>query len=127
MNFGLVYQTAPELLARVPLEVKEIVEAQPLGTFDRCHATLFAPSSIDFELVFFVESPDYHNLMGVRQAVLLGIIRRFAELGVTFAYPTQTSYTAAPDGTMIMPYAPGPGETGGQPRDETAGPRRKIR
>ena len=105
MNFGLVYQTAPELLARVPLEVKEIVDSQPLGTFDRCHAWVFAPSSIDFELVFFVESPDYHDLMGVRQAVLLGIMRRFAELRIDFAYPTQTSYTAAPDGTLILPYA----------------------
>jgi small-conductance mechanosensitive channel len=105
MNFGLVYQTAPDLLAQVPLEVKEIVEAQPLGTFDRCHACVFAPSSIDFELVFFVESPGYHDLMGVRQAVLLGIMRRFAELGVEFAYPTQTSFTAAPDGTFVLPYA----------------------
>ncbi len=105
MTFGLVYQTAPELLARVPLEVKEIVEAQPLGTFDRCHAHQFSPSSIDFELVFFVESPDYQDLMGVRQAVLLGIMRRFAELEIDFAYPTQTSFTAAPDGTLIMPYA----------------------
>jgi len=104
MTFGLVYQTAPELLAQVPLEVKEIVEAQPLGTFDRCHAHQFSPSSIDFELVFFVESPDYQDLMGVRQAVLLGIMRRFAELKVEFAYPTQTSFTAAPDGRLIMPY-----------------------
>jgi len=105
MTFGLVYQSTPELLARVPLEVKEIVEAQPLGTFDRCHACAFAPSSIDFELVFFVESPGYHDLMGVRQAVLLGIMRRFAELGLAFAYPTQTSFTAAPDGTFVLPYA----------------------
>ena len=43
--------------------------------------------------------------MAVRQAVLLGIVRRFAELGIEFAYPTQTNFTAAPDGTMIMPYA----------------------
>ena len=105
MTFGLVYQTPPDLLARVPLEVKEIVEKQPLGTFDRCHAFAFASSSIDFELVFFVESPEYQDLMGVRQAVLLGVMRRFAELGIAFAYPTQTSFTAAPDGTMIMPYA----------------------
>jgi hypothetical protein len=37
---------------------------------------------------------------------MLGMIRRFAELGVEFAYPTQTTFTAAPDGTMIMPYPP---------------------
>lgn len=104
MTFGLVYQTKPEVLAQVALEAKEIVDAQPLGTFDRCHAYQFAPSSIDFELVFYVESAAYADLMTAKQAVILGLMRRFAELGVEFAYPTQTSFTAAPDGTLIMPY-----------------------
>ena len=104
MNFGLVYQTPPDLLARLPLEVKEIVDSQPLGTFDRCHAFQFAASSIDFELVFFIESAAYVDLMSVRQAVLLGIMRRFGELKIEFAYPTTTNFTAAPDGTMVMPY-----------------------
>ena len=107
MTFGLVYQTTPELLAQVPLEVKEIVDSQPLGTFDRCHAFQFAASSIDFELVFHVESAAYPDLMAVKQAVILGMIRRFAELKIEFAYPTTTNFTAAPDGTMIMPYPPG--------------------
>src|SRR5690606_28509082 len=86
------------------LEVKEIVEAQPLATFDRCHATQFAASSIDFELMFHVESPDMADFMAARQAIMLGMVRTFAELGVEFAYPTQTSFTAAPDGTLVMPY-----------------------
>jgi small-conductance mechanosensitive channel len=104
MNFGVIYQTEPDLLARIPLEVREIVEAQPLGTFDRCHAFQFAASSIDFELVFYTESREMADFMAVRQAIMLGLMRRFAELGVEFAYPTQTTFTAAPDGTMIMPY-----------------------
>ena len=31
---------------------------------------------------------------------------RFAREGISFAYPTQTTFTAAPDGHMVMPYAP---------------------
>jgi small-conductance mechanosensitive channel len=108
MAFGLVYQTPPDLLAQVPLEVKQIVDSQPLGTFDRCHAFQFAASSIDFELIFHVESHEYSDVMGVRQAVVLGMVRRFAELGIAFAYPTQTSFTAAPDGSLVMPYPPEP-------------------
>jgi hypothetical protein len=38
---------------------------------------------------------------------MLGILRRFAELEIEFAYPTQTTFTAAPDGRLIMPYAEG--------------------
>ena len=106
MTFGVIYQTRPETLARIPMEIKEVVEAQPLATFDRCHAFQFGASSIDFELIFFIESREMFDFMATRQAVMLGMMRRFAELGVEFAYPTQTTFTAAPDGTMVMPYAP---------------------
>ena len=105
MNFGLVYQTPADLLASIPLELKEIVEAQPLASFDRCHAFQFGASSIDFELIFHVDSNDMNDFMAVRQAVMLGMIRRFAEIKAEFAYPTQTTFTAAPDGTFVMPYA----------------------
>ena len=40
---------------------------------------------------------------------MLDILRRFAELGVELAYPAQTTFTAAPDGTLVMPYAPAKG------------------
>jgi small-conductance mechanosensitive channel len=104
MILGLVYQTPPDLLARLPAEIQAIVEAQPLATFDRAHVAAFSASSIDLELVFFVETAEYPVFMHVKQEIMLGILRRFGELGVSFAYPTQTTFTAAPDGTMIMPY-----------------------
>ena len=106
MTFGLVYQTAPDLLASVPQELEAIVDRQPLATFDRCHAVAFAASSIDYELVFFVETAEVVEFMATRQAVMLAMMRRFDELGIAFAYPTQTTFTAAPDGTLVMPYAP---------------------
>jgi small-conductance mechanosensitive channel len=105
MQFGVIYQTAPDLLARIPMELEEIVKAQPLAAFDRCHAFQFAASSIDFELVFHVESSDVVDFMATRQAIMLAMVRTFAELGVEFAYPTQTTFTAAPDGSYVMPYA----------------------
>lgn len=103
MHFGVTYQTPPETLARIPMEVKEVVEAQPLGTFDRCHAFQFAPSSIDFELVYFIEAAEFAAFADTRQAVMLGLMRRFRDLHVDFAYPTQMSFTAGPDGKPIDP------------------------
>jgi small-conductance mechanosensitive channel len=108
MTFGIVYQTPPDLVDRIPAEIEAIVAAEPLAEFDRCHAVAFAPSSIDFELVFHVDSDEVIDFMRVRHAVLLAILRRFAEIGVQFAYPTQTTFTAAPDGKLVMPYAPLP-------------------
>jgi small-conductance mechanosensitive channel len=105
MTLNLVYRTPPDVLAALPGELKALVEAQPRTRFDRAHLSAFAASSIDLELVFFVQARDYFSFMEVRQAVMLGILSRFAELGVEFAYPTQTTFTAAPDGRLIMPYA----------------------
>jgi small-conductance mechanosensitive channel len=106
---SLVYQTAPELLAAVPAELETIVRRQPNARFDRAHLVRFAPSSLDFELVFIVDSPRFEDFLDEREAVMLDIMRRFAELGIQFAYPSQASFTAAPDGRLIMPYPEGEG------------------
>jgi small-conductance mechanosensitive channel len=104
MNFGVPYHTPPEAIAQVPHELKAIVERQPLARFDRAHLFRFGPSSIDFELVFNVEAPEFAVFMEVRQTIMLDMIRRLAEMGVEFAYPAQVSFTAGPDGRLIMPY-----------------------
>jgi small-conductance mechanosensitive channel len=104
MVFGVIYQTPADVLGRIPDELKALVEGQPFASFDRAHAFQFGASSIDFELVFYVDSSEYAVFMGTRQQVMLGMLRRFQELGVEFAYPTQTTFTAAPDGRMVMPY-----------------------
>jgi small-conductance mechanosensitive channel len=103
MHFGIIYQTPPEQLAQVPHEVKAILDRQPLAAFDRCHAFQFGASSIDFELVFHVESPSFTDMMQVRQELVVGMARRFAELGIDFAYPTQTGFLAGLDGKPIDP------------------------
>src|SRR3546814_13466323 len=70
---------------------RAVVESQPFATFDRVHAFQFGASSIDFEPVFYVDSAEYAVFMGTRQQIMLGMLRRFQELGVEFAYPTQTT------------------------------------
>ena len=120
MLLNLVYRIPPETLARLPGELRAIVERQKLATFDRAHLVAFAPSSIDLELVFFVETSEYPEFLAIRQAVMLDILRRFAELDVELAYPAQMSFTAAPDGRLIMPYPPAepaPGTTAGTSRE----------
>jgi small-conductance mechanosensitive channel len=103
LTFGIIYQTPPDVLDALPGHVQALVAAVPDCRFDRCVFTGFGPSSLDFELVFFVTVPDLAAMLAARQAVGFAIVRRFAELGVEFAYPTQTSFTAAPDGRHIDP------------------------
>jgi len=103
MNFGLVYQTPPDRLEALPGQLQALVEKVPATRFDRAVFTGFGASSLDFELVFFVTDPALEAMLSARQAVGFAIVRRFAELGLEFAYPTQTTFTAAPDGRLVDP------------------------
>ena len=106
LPFGLIYQTDPDQLEKVQSLAKGAVESRKGCKLTRCAILRFGPSSIDFELIFDVGSTDQNKVAGDRTAVALAVLRSFAEHGLEFAYPTQTTFTAAPDGTMIMPYAP---------------------
>jgi len=103
MNFGLVYQTPPDRLEALPGQLQALVAKVPATRFDRAVFTGFGASSLDFELVFFVTDPALEAMLSARQAVGFAIVRRFAELGLEFAYPTQTTFTAAPDGRLVDP------------------------
>ena len=56
-------------------------------------------------MIFDVGTTDQNKVAGDRTAVAIAVLRSFAEHGLEFAYPTQTTFTAAPDGTLVMPYA----------------------
>ena len=81
------------------------MESRKGCTFVRCGVTAFGASSIDFELLFDSRTTDAGKLAADRTAVAVEILRTFAEHKLEFAYPSQTTFTAAPDGTYIMPYA----------------------
>ena len=101
---GLIYQTDPKVCAEVPTMLKDIVEQRDY-VFIRSGFVGFGASSLDFEVEFDVPFPDFQHAYDARHAVGLAILQKFNADGIEFAYPTQTTFTAAPDGTMIMPYA----------------------
>lgn len=100
---GVIYQTDPALADRIPDLLREIVIGHG-AVFIRSGFIGFGQSSLDFEVEFEIFDPDYEQVYRTRHAIGLAILRRFREEGVEFAYPTQTSFTAGPDGTIIMPY-----------------------
>jgi hypothetical protein len=65
----------------------------------------FGPFSLDHEFIFDSATLDPDALAADRSAVMVSLMRSFALHGIDFAYPTQTTFTAAPDGTLVMPYA----------------------
>ncbi len=104
LTIGVTYQTPPEICAEIPAMIKEIVEARPKCQLVRCGMTAFSASSLDYEVQFDVLSENYDEVFEARNAVCIAILQRFNKEDIAFAYPTQTSFTAAPDGRLIMPY-----------------------
>ena len=90
-TFGLVYETQPDLLARVPSIVKEAIGRQSAARFDRCHLKTLNTSSVDYETVYFVTSADFTTYMDIQQAINLELLKRFAQEKIEFAYPTQVA------------------------------------
>lgn len=100
---GLIYQTAEEKAEAIPGLLKDIVEEEGFH-FVNAGLVRFGASSLDYELNFDVPDPDHHDYFQSRHRVGLAIWKRFKQEGIEFAYPTQTSFTAGPDGRTIMPY-----------------------
>ncbi|KPL19349.1 MAG: mechanosensitive ion channel protein MscS [candidate division Zixibacteria bacterium SM23_81] len=91
-HFGVTYQTPYEKLAAIPDLVREIVEAQEKARFDRAHFKEYGDFSLNFEVVYYVQVPDYNVYMDIQQAINLAIYKRFEDEEIGFAYPTQTIY-----------------------------------
>ncbi len=92
---GVTYDTCATLLEQIPMLIRQAIEKQPETRFDRAHFKSFGPSSLDFEAVYFVLSPDFNIFMNVQQAINLQLVRSFAEHGIEFAFPTQTLHLNA--------------------------------
>ena len=90
LNFGVVYQTTADELERIPEMVEEIITGMGNTTYGRTHSTILNDSSIDFETMYWVDSPDYDLFMERRHQINIAMIRRFEQEGIEFAYPTRT-------------------------------------
>ena len=106
--FSLTYKTSPDTLEGLPGIAEEALKAVKTTKLVRCVATAFAPSSIDCELVYDDRTISPDTLAHHKSDILIAMARAFEREGIEFAYPTQTTYTAAPDGTLVMPWAPPP-------------------
>lgn len=102
-TIGVAYETPADTLARIPAILKEVVEAEG-GKAARAGFETFGPSSLDFALLVDVPGKDWSVAHPLRDRLMVSIVKRFAEEGISIPYPTQTTFTAAPDGRLIMPY-----------------------
>ena len=91
-RIGVTYDTSLELMEKVPALISSVVSSTEHATFNRCHFVEFADSSLNFELVYYIDTRDYVVAMDAQQYINLGIMKLFEQNGIEFAFPTQTIY-----------------------------------
>ncbi len=82
--------TSPEALARVPVLLRAVIEAQPSTRFDRSHVKAISDVGYEVETVYYMTDPDYVRYMDTQQAINLETVRRFAAEGIGFARALRT-------------------------------------
>jgi small-conductance mechanosensitive channel len=83
------YTTPVEIIEQIPPIIRAAIEEQKNTRFDRSHFLRHGDSALEFETVYYVLTADYNQFMDIQQAINLRIHRKFQELGVVFAIPTQ--------------------------------------
>ena len=91
-SIGVTYDTSVEKMKAIPTMIQAIIDSKEHSTFNRCHFTEFADSSLNFELVYYIDTRDFTVALNEQQAINLEIMEAFAREGISFAFPSQTLY-----------------------------------
>jgi small-conductance mechanosensitive channel len=91
-QIGVTYETGLEQLKAIPTLIKDVIDQTETVTFDRAHFLSYGDFSLNFEVVYIVNTGDYAVYMDAQQAINLGLKQVFDERGIEFAYPTQVTY-----------------------------------
>ncbi len=89
-SLGVVYQTPYDKVAQIPEMIRQAVEKNAKVRFERAHFNAFGDYALLFEVVYWIQDPDYTIYMDIQQAINLDLFKQSSEAGIEFAYPTQT-------------------------------------
>jgi small-conductance mechanosensitive channel len=110
-KFGVVYQTTTEQLAQIPDWVREIIDQTESATCDRAHFAGYGEYSLNFEVVYLIDTNDYNVYMNAQQEINLAVKNKFADHGIEFAYPTQVTYLDTLPASILVKSEPPMTET----------------
>ncbi|MBO8085585.1 MAG: mechanosensitive ion channel family protein [Marichromatium sp.] len=104
-TIDLRYDTPPERVEAFLEGIKGVIRANPATRKDGFHVVVsdLGAHGITVMLYFFLTVPDWATELVERQRVLLEVVRLAEQLGVAFAFPTQTLEI---DATPEQPRAP---------------------
>lgn len=89
-GFGVTYDTPVKKLKKIPETVREIFKKIELAEIDRVHFKSYGDFNLVYEVVYYMQVPDYNTYMDVQQEVNLALKGAFEKEKIEFAFPTQT-------------------------------------
>ena len=103
---GLTYDTAPEKIDAFCEGIRALIQLHPYMRKDyyQVYFNQYNAASLDILVYVFWETPDWNTELRERHRFLLDILRLAKQLGVEFAYPTQTLHIK--QGEATPPFAP---------------------
>ena len=108
-TLGLQYDTTPDQLVAFTEGVRELVRTHPYTRKDyyQVWCNEFSASSLDVMLYMFFEVPDWNTELRERERLFLDIVRLANQLGVQFAFPTQTVHVFPGEAVSAAAEPPG--------------------
>lgn len=93
-KLGLAYSTPPDKIEAFCEGVREIVRLHPYMRKDsyQVYFNGYADSALEILIYIFWKAPDWATELRERHRFLLDVLRLAHDLGVEFAYPTQTVF-----------------------------------
>jgi small-conductance mechanosensitive channel len=88
--FGVMYSTPLSKLKKIQKIIKDLMKDIKLITYDRAHFKSFGASSLDCEVVYYIDTNDYNKYMDKQQEINLAILKAFEKEGIEMAFPTRT-------------------------------------
>lgn len=91
-SVGVAYETPQSKLKKIPTTIRKIIKSAKNCEIDRVHFKTFGDFSLNYEVVYYVNSKDYKEYMDDQQKINLDLKAAFEKDGIEFAYPTSTVY-----------------------------------
>lgn len=101
---GVRYDTPPELIDAFTEGVRKIIDKSPLTVADKYNVEFvsYGDSSLNIMVNMYFESLDWNKEQASKHAMNMEILKLAAELGVEFAFPSQTVMVEQfPDKTTV--------------------------
>lgn len=89
-SIGVTYNTPSAKLEKIPEILKKIILRCELTEIERIHFKEYGAFSLNFEIVYYINSAEYGKYMDIQHQINMGIKEALEKEGIEMAFPTQT-------------------------------------